>query len=264
MIEANEGLDARGRAQGAAQGEAVRRGSDRRREAVAQAALALFRARGFDATTVDEIAAAAGVSRRTFFRYFPSKDAAVFPRAEERLRAFEALLAPAPGEAAWATVSRACLEVAAAFALVRAELVLQQGLIAASPVLLARERDLDQRWEDALARALARGYPPRRAAALAGGLLGALRALLRGWYAEDGRPDLVALVREVLDLFEGALGADARPGPQDAAPEPPRAGHRPTGAPSRRSSPGRAPLRAGAPAASPPRRGARPPREVRP
>ena len=39
-----------------------------------QAAFALFEAHGFDATTVDEIATAGGIGRRTFFRYFPSKN----------------------------------------------------------------------------------------------------------------------------------------------------------------------------------------------
>jgi AcrR family transcriptional regulator len=44
------------------------------RDAISHAAWALFAAEGYEATTVDEIAARAGVSRRTFFRYFSSKE----------------------------------------------------------------------------------------------------------------------------------------------------------------------------------------------
>src|ERR1700733_15053836 len=44
------------------------------RDELEQTAFALFAAHGFEATTVDEIAAAAGIGRRTFFRYFPSKN----------------------------------------------------------------------------------------------------------------------------------------------------------------------------------------------
>lgn len=44
------------------------------REALHQAALRMFEERGYDATTVKDIAAAASVTERTFFRYFPSKE----------------------------------------------------------------------------------------------------------------------------------------------------------------------------------------------
>jgi AcrR family transcriptional regulator len=49
------------------------------------AAVALFSSRGYDETTVDDIAAAAGVGRRTFFRYFPTKEHAVSPDHEAGL-----------------------------------------------------------------------------------------------------------------------------------------------------------------------------------
>ncbi len=47
------------------------------RRSLVAAAVELFRTRGYDDTTVDEIAAAAGVGRRTFFRYFPTKEDAI-------------------------------------------------------------------------------------------------------------------------------------------------------------------------------------------
>jgi mycofactocin system transcriptional regulator len=58
-------------------------------EKIVKAALELFSRQGFSRTTVDEIAAAAGVGRRTIFRYFPSKNDIVmsdFDRVLERLR----------------------------------------------------------------------------------------------------------------------------------------------------------------------------------
>ncbi|MEU7803908.1 TetR family transcriptional regulator [Micromonospora arborensis] len=48
------------------------------RAELAQVALDLFAERGFDETTVDEIAQAAGLTKRSFFRYFPAKEDAVF------------------------------------------------------------------------------------------------------------------------------------------------------------------------------------------
>ncbi|MGE0709050.1 MAG: TetR family transcriptional regulator [Planctomycetota bacterium] len=178
------------------------------REALVQASRALFRARGFEATTVDEIAAAAGVSRRTFFRYFAGKDAVVFPYAEERLALFEGLLAPRGKERPFATLRRACRAMAEHFVAHEDELRWQHELIEGSASLLAFEQRLDRRWEEALATAIS-GQARRvstRDAALAGAAMGALRALLREWYAGRGQRDLVALIDEVLELLAPAFG----------------------------------------------------------
>jgi TetR/AcrR family transcriptional regulator of autoinduction and epiphytic fitness len=48
--------------------------SDRKRQAIVEAAIAEFRAGGFEATSMDQIAATAGVSKRTVYNHFPSKD----------------------------------------------------------------------------------------------------------------------------------------------------------------------------------------------
>ena len=55
------------------------------RTALAEHALRLFNEKGFDETTVEEIATAAGVSGRTFFLHFPTKAAAAFPDHGERV-----------------------------------------------------------------------------------------------------------------------------------------------------------------------------------
>src|SRR5215217_8370567 len=68
------------------------------REAIADAAMRLFAARGFDAVTVEEVAEAANVSRKTVFNYFPAKEDLVFRAGSERLTALVAAIrARVPG-----------------------------------------------------------------------------------------------------------------------------------------------------------------------
>src|SRR3954467_187608 len=57
------------------------------RDAIAAAAIELFRARGFEAVTVAEVAAAADVSEKTVFNYFPTKEDLVFWNSEDKLAA---------------------------------------------------------------------------------------------------------------------------------------------------------------------------------
>ena len=63
-----------------------------------QVAFTLFASRGFDRTTVDEIAAAAGIGRRTFFRYFPSKNDIPWGAFEDELDRMRVRLKACPPE----------------------------------------------------------------------------------------------------------------------------------------------------------------------
>ena len=55
------------------------------RERLTQAAAELFQAQGYDETTIDEIAVRAGIGRRTFFRYYRTKEDVIFPDHDELL-----------------------------------------------------------------------------------------------------------------------------------------------------------------------------------
>jgi AcrR family transcriptional regulator len=68
----------------------------RTRDAIVAAAFELFEERGIQGTTVDEIAALADIAPRTFFRYFPTKEAVLFARAADDRERIAAALADRP------------------------------------------------------------------------------------------------------------------------------------------------------------------------
>jgi AcrR family transcriptional regulator len=77
--------DADGRTEAATNPEGLRARKKRQtRAAIAAAAMELFQSRGFDAVTIADVAAAADVSRKTVFNYFPAKEDLVFEAGQER------------------------------------------------------------------------------------------------------------------------------------------------------------------------------------
>ncbi|GAA0602560.1 TetR family transcriptional regulator [Actinomadura livida] len=89
------------------------RKKQRTREALVDAAFDLFSAKGFDATTVEEIADAVDVSSRTFFRYFASKEDVALTFQEEQTRAIMAALAERPADEPIMTALRRAVVVIA-------------------------------------------------------------------------------------------------------------------------------------------------------
>jgi mycofactocin system transcriptional regulator len=79
------------------------------REDIERAAFRLFADRGFDETTVEDIAAAAGISRRTFFRYFASKNDVVWGEFDAGLEHLRGVLDAADAARPWMDALRAAV-----------------------------------------------------------------------------------------------------------------------------------------------------------
>ncbi|QKZ16116.1 TetR family transcriptional regulator [Streptomyces chartreusis] len=108
--------------------------------AIRTAALRLFEERGFEAVSVEEIAAAADVSRSTFFNYFASKEAVVFDQDPEQRNQWRAIMADRPAdEALWDSLTAILIGFSEIF---RDRVPMQRRLKERSPALAKSSWDV--------------------------------------------------------------------------------------------------------------------------
>jgi len=192
-------------------------------QALRVAALRLFAEHGFHETTVEAISAAAGVSKRTFFLHFSSKDEVLLGHVAEQLDLLRASLASAgPNPHVFIRAGDAVTSLARDMQ-ARDDLLLQLDLLHRVPALLAVSLEQFTGFEDAIADAV-RGWlreagthpHPTRGddafAQLVGTVsIAALRCGLILWRHEGGQGSLARLVAEQFDAVVDGLGSPAAP-----------------------------------------------------
>lgn len=176
----------------------------RTRQALITAAIDLIERKGYEATTIADIAAAAEVGTRTFFSYFPSKEDLLFPETDHRVRvAVEAIAGRSPDEAPAEVLLRALRratdesqDMTGPLAELRIRLTME--------IPAVRGRALQLQWESQreIARHLADAYPEHldqvSAAALVGAFVGAATAATITLMEDPQRRADPAAIRESL------------------------------------------------------------------
>jgi AcrR family transcriptional regulator len=175
-----------------------------------QAALALYGERGFEQTTVAEIAVRAGLTERTFFRHFADKREVLFAGAGSLQDLLVSTLASTADSAAPIDAVAVALEAAGALLQQRREYARQrQAVIAANAELRERELIKLASLAAALADALRRRGVPDPAASLAAEAgIAVFRIAFERWVSETSQRDLPQLIRESLEELKAVTAGN--------------------------------------------------------
>ncbi|MFG2594640.1 TetR family transcriptional regulator [Streptomyces sp. NPDC048462] len=166
-----------------------------------EAAMDLYSERGFEQTTVTEIARRAGLTERTFFRHFSDKREVLFAGSSALQGLFVDTLTEVPDSAAPIDAVAAALDAAAAVFQDRHAYARQrQMIIAANADLQERELIKLARLSAAISDTLRRRGVPEPAASLAAEAgIAVFKVTFERWIAATGSPDMSRLIRESLD-----------------------------------------------------------------
>jgi AcrR family transcriptional regulator len=185
------------------------RKKQRTREQIVEAAMRLFAERGYQATTIADIATAADVAPRTFFSYFPSKEAVVFHNIDRDLDALATTLRDRPaGETAFDALRRWIDAMFDEWSAEEDEALLRKRLCREDEGLANFEGGTMARINELLVEAIADdlGEPPDalRPRLVAAAAMAALTSL-DGSFDEDDEQRLPAAKAEALAVLDDAL-----------------------------------------------------------
>jgi AcrR family transcriptional regulator len=182
------------------------------RSLLARTAVELFAAKGYDDTTLDEVAAAAGVSRRTLFNYFRNKEDLALSGLSEQGELIAARFAERPAdEDPWVSL-RAAFHVVAEIETTAERRLEMTTLLFGNESLRAGHAEKQARWQDLLApliepRLTDSDHRTLQARAIAAAAITCLQAATEEWMRLGGRADL-------FDLYDAAVRAIRRPASQ--------------------------------------------------
>lgn len=182
------------------------------REEISRVAVNLFAEKGFDNVTVSEIATAAGLSERTFFRYFATKDDVLLEYEQHLwLRLGDALAARPSGEGPVTALREAFLATSHVEPQNR-DRVLQLGrILAQAPDLQARSHGRRLVDDDEIVELVAKriGGPRAKSRAIARVIVAAMNAVaateFNAWVTTGGRGDPAQRIGEALRMLEEGL-----------------------------------------------------------
>ena len=171
----------------------------------------LYTERGFEQTTVAEIARRAGLTERTFFRHFADKREVLFSGSQNLTRLVQDAVAEAPDSAPPIEMVAAGIEAAGALLQDRRDFSRRrQAIIAVNPELRERELIKLATMADAIAVTLRqRGVHEPAASLIAEAGIAVFRTAFERWVADGNTKDLRQLIRESLADLRG-LVAPAR------------------------------------------------------
>ena len=178
------------------------------RERLKRAAMALFLERGFEAATIDDIAAAADVSRRSFFHYFASKEDVVAAWQEDAAAALVAGILARPADESMLTAAENAI-AAAVKRIDPTEAAAMSRLKRDNPALHARDQlkyeKLERALADGLAQRAGRKSDRLKARLVAMIATGAMRVGGESWIGGGAREKPEAFVKRTFDAIRAIL-----------------------------------------------------------